>query len=510
MPRQAEPIRLQDGAVLIVGAGLAGLFLALRLAPRPAVVLSPSPLGAGAASAWAQGGIAAALAADDNPALHAEDTVKAGGGLVDPVIAQLIAEDGPARIRDLLALGVPFDRSPDGALMLSLEAAHSRPRVARVAGDLAGKAIMDALAAATRAASHITVLEGQRACAILRDDHTATAGVLCRDRDGNLQPIFAAQTVLAVGGAGGLWQVTTNPATAMAQGMAMAARAGALIADPEFVQFHPTAIDIGLDPAPLATEALRGEGAVLIDQTGAPFMARYHKDAELAPRDVVARAIHRQRRLGEGAFLDCRAAIGAHFPEHFPTVFAACQRAGLDPRLSPIPVAPAAHYHMGGIVTDLWGQTTVAGLSAVGECASTGAHGANRLASNSLLESVVFAHRIAERLREDDAPSTHGGAAEPPAPDLSPSAHTDLRRLMMDHCGVERADADRTAARDGVRAAITAHGPALELIAAAFITQAAANRLESRGGHYCPDHPNPDDPPKRTFLTLPDLNLDLT
>jgi L-aspartate oxidase len=507
MAESSDPMRLPDGAVLIVGAGLAGLFLALQLAPRRAFVLSPSPLGAGAASAWAQGGIAAALAADDDPALHAEDTIKAGAGLVDPVVAKLIAEDGPARIRDLLALGVPFDRTPEGALMLSLEAAHSRARVARVAGDLAGKAIMDALAAATRAAGHITVIEGLRACAIARDAEGRAGGVLVRDGAGALRTILAGETVLAAGGAGGLWRVTTNPATALAQGMAMAAGAGALIADPEFVQFHPTAIDVGLDPAPLATEALRGEGAILIDAAGEPFMARYHADAELAPRDIVARAIQRQRRAGLGAFLDCRAAIGTHFPEHFPTVFAACQRAGLDPREAPIPVAPAAHYHMGGVVTDLWGKTTVERLSAVGECASTGAHGANRLASNSLLESVVFAHRIAERLRDGAAATPKVASAQAPATDLAGAPHQTLRALMMDHCGVERGAEDRAAAKAGVSDLITSHGLALELIAAALITHAAAARLESRGGHYCPDHPNPDVSPRRTFLTLADLDL---
>jgi L-aspartate oxidase len=507
MTMGSDPIRLPDGAVLIVGAGLAGLFLALQLAPRRAFVLSPSPLGAGAASAWAQGGIAAALAADDDPALHAADTIKAGAGLVDPIVAKLIAEDGPARIRDLLALGVPFDRTPEGALMLSLEAAHSRARVARVAGDLAGKAIMDALAAATHAAAHITVIGGLRACAIARDGQGRAGGALVRDASGALRTILAGETVLAVGGAGGLWQVTTNPATALAQGMAMAAAAGALIADPEFVQFHPTAIDVGLDPAPLATEALRGEGAILIDAAGAPFMARYHPDAELAPRDIVARAIHRQRRNGLGALLDCRTAIGAHFPDHFPTVFAACQRAGLDPRTQPIPVAPAAHYHMGGTVTDLRGKTTLERLSAVGECASTGAHGANRLASNSLLESVVFAHRIAERLREEGAATPAAATAQPPPPDLAGAPRQALRRLMMDHCGVERSAEDRGAAKLGVSNLIARHGPALELIAAGLITQAAAARLESRGGHYCPDHPNTDDPPRRTFLTIADLDI---
>ncbi|MBU6372534.1 MAG: L-aspartate oxidase [Alphaproteobacteria bacterium] len=495
-----------DDSVLVIGAGLAGLFLALELAPRRVIVLSPTPLGSGAASAWAQGGIAAALAADDDPELHAADTVAAGAGLVDPVVARLIAEDGPGRVRDLLALGVPFDRSEDGSLRLSLEAAHSRPRVARVAGDLAGKAIMDALAAAVRSAAHVRVVEGLRALALLRDDTGAAAGALCRDRDGRLVSLAAAETVLATGGVGGLWRVTTNPASALGHGLAMAAQLGALIGDPEFVQFHPTAIDVGRDPAPLATEALRGEGAALVDATGAPFMARYHPRGDLAPRDVVARAIARQIAAGAGAFLDCRAAVGAAFPEHFPTVFAACQQAGLDPRTAPIPVAPAAHYHMGGVVTDLWARTTVPGLSAIGECASTGAHGANRLASNSLLESVVFAKRCAERLREDPGRAPAAGRAGAP-PDLPAEARAALRALMQRHCGVERDAQDRAAARDGVHALVARHGLASDLVAAAFVVEGAARRLESRGGHWAPDHPNAEDPPRRTFLTLRQLEL---
>mgnify|MGYP000967018915 CR=1 FL=1 len=494
-------------AVLIVGAGLAGLFLALKLAPRKCVVLSPTPLGEGAASAWAQGGLAAAFAPEDSVELHAQDTINAGAGLVDPVVAHLIADAGPARVRDLLALGVPFDHSADGALKQSLEAAHSKPRVVRVSGDLAGKAIMDALIEAVAAAPHITMIEGLAACALLQDQQGEARGVLARDRNDAIVSIEAAETVFATGGAGGLWRVTTNPASALAHGLAMAARAGAAIADPEFMQFHPTAIDIGRDPAPLATEALRGEGAKLIDANGEPFMARYHKLADLAPRDVVARAIHRQLREKKGAFLDGRAAIGAHFEHEFPTVFKACMGAGIDPRVAPIPVAPAAHYHMGGVVTDLWGLTSIARLSAVGECASTGAHGANRLASNSLLESVVFAHRIAERLRDAEAGLPANPAAQRCPPELSANGRTRLRALMGDHVGVERSAADRAAACAGVRTLIAEEGLTNELLAAAFIAEGAARRLESRGAHYCPDHPNLAPQAVRTFLTMRDLAL---
>lgn len=500
MAAPIEEVRLADGEVLIVGAGLAGLFLALKLAPRPCLVLSPAPLGEAAASAWAQGGLAAALAPEDSPALHAADTVAAGAGLVDPIIARLIAEAGPARVRDLLSIGVPFDRSPDGALSQSLEAAHSHPRVVRVAGDLAGRAIMDALAAAIRAAGHVRVVERASALAILQDKAGRAAGVLARDPSGALVRILAGETVLATGGAAALWRVTTNPPSSTGRGLAMAALAGAMIADPEFVQFHPTAIDVARDPAPLATEALRGEGARLVDAAGEAVMPRHHPSGDLAPRDVVARAIALERLGGRPVYLDARAAVGDHFPTAFPTVFAACMAAGLDPRVSLIPVAPAAHYHMGGVATDLWGKTSVERLSAIGECASTGAHGANRLASNSLLEAVVFADRCAERLREDAAARTPAEAHGEAPPDLPDPALQALRAVMEAQCGVARGPAERAGALAWVREALERHGPAAPLVAAAFVTAGGAGRLESRGGHFCPDHPTPREPARRTFL----------
>jgi len=480
-------------SILIVGAGLAGLFLALKLAPRRVVVLSQAPLGQASASAWAQGGLAAALSPEDDAALHADDTIAAGAGLVDPAIAELIAREGPARVVDLVALGVPFDRTPDGKLAQSLEAAHSRPRVVRVSGDLAGKAIMDALISAARAAPHIDIAENRRARVLLRDSNGRIGGVVCDDGT----RFEARETVLATGGVGGLYAVTTNPPEAMGQGVAMAARAGALVADPEFVQFHPTAIDIGRDPAPLATEALRGEGAHLVNAAGEAFVAN------LAPRDVVARAIHIERMAGRGAFLDAREAIGAHFPRTFPTVFAACMSAGLDPRIAPIPVAPAAHYHMGGLLTDAWGRTTLAGLWAVGECASTGAHGANRLASNSLLEAVVFAHRIAERLREEDAPPPTPVTSDAAPPHLPDAPHAELRALMQAHAGVVREAGGLKLALDAVAKLCDVHGQALPLIVAHLILKAAHAREESRGAHFRSDFPHAADP-QRSFLTRND------
>ena len=482
--------------ILIVGAGLAGLFLALKLAPRRVTVLSQAPLGLASSSAWAQGGLAAALAVDDAPDLHAQDTIAAGAGLVDPAIAALIARDGPARVMDLVALGVPFDRTPDGTLAQSLEAAHSRPRVVRVSGDLAGKAIMDALIAAVRTAPHIELIENAQAVALLQGANGDVCGVLCRNAcDEAALP--ASEVVIATGGIGGLFAVTTNPAEALGHGMAMAAVAGALIADPEFVQFHPTAIDVGRDPAPLATEALRGEGAHLLNANGDAFVS------DLAARDVVARAIHLERAAGRGAFLDARAAVGAKFPEHFPTVFAACMAAGLDPRTSPIPVAPAAHYHMGGIATDAWGRTTLAGLSAVGECASTGAHGANRLASNSLLEAVVFAHRIAERLRDSSAAKTAPPTSCPAPPALPEPARGELRACMQADCGVVREHAGLARALARVDALRESIGPANALVAARLILTAALARKESRGAHFRSDFPDAN-APQRTFLTRAD------
>ena len=488
--------------MLIVGAGLAGLFLALEIAPRKCTVISPAPLGGAASSAWAQGGLAAALHPDDSPEQHASDTVAAGSGLVDPVIARLIAEEGPARVRDLITLGVPFDKTPDGALALSLEAAHSHPRVARVAGDLAGKAIMDALVAAVGAADHITVREGVRAVSLMQDDNKAIAGVILRDDNGILSTLTARETVLCTGGTGGLFQVTTNPAAARGDALAMGYETGALIADVEFVQFHPTAIDIGRDPAPLATEALRGEGATLHNTDGGAFMQNYHELAELAPRDEVARAIHSERAAGRGAFLDCRAAVGSHFPEHFPTVFTYCKSAGIDPRTEMIPVAPAAHYHMGGIVADFWGRSTLDGLSVCGECTSTGAHGANRLASNSLLEAVVFAQRIADRLRNADLPDPGTSTGHVPLA-LPHDALQTLRGAMSTQCGVVRDETGLTALLATIDTLEAANGPARPLITARLMAQSALDRKESRGGHFRSDFPD-SLPAQRKFLLRPE------
>lgn len=484
--------------VLIIGAGLAGLFLALKIAPRRCTIVSPAPIGTAASSAWAQGGLAAALDPADSAKAHAEDTVLAGAGLVDPVVARLIAEEGPARVMDLLKLGVPFDRTEDGALALSLEAAHSRPRVARVAGDLAGKAIMDALILAAKQTESITLIETAKAIALMRDDNGRVAGVALRYADGRVAARLARETVLCTGGSGGLFAVTTNPPGARGDALAMGLMAGALIADTEFVQFHPTALDVRRDPAPLATEALRGEGSRLLNSNGTPFMARYHEEAELAPRDEVARAIHAERAAGRGAFLDARKAVGAAFPEHFPTVFNACRLAGIDPRKSPMPISTAAHYHMGGIVSDFWGRSSLDGLSVCGECASTGAHGANRLASNSLLEAVVFAERISRRLR-DATLDLPGASATTLPPDLPYETLQALRVKMAENCGVVRTKATLKALTTWLNKQEAIYGSARALVAARLIAEPALARTESRGGHYREDFKD-ETAPARSFI----------
>lgn len=489
--------QLPQDAVLIIGAGLAGLYLALNLKPRKAVVLAAKPVSEGAASAWAQGGVAAALAAGDSPQAHAADTVRVGAGLVDPEIAALIAREGPDLVRNLAGLGVPFDRDADGQFVLSREAAHSAARVARVSGDLAGKSIMEVLVARAKDAAWIELVEG-KALDLVRDTQGRVCGVLAATEDG-LTEFAAGEVVIASGGVGGLYAVTTNPPSSRGDGLAMAARAGAVIGEAEFVQFHPTAIDIGRDPAPLATEALRGEGALLVDADGARLVD--HPDGELAPRDIVARDVHRASIAGRRPFLDARAAIGAAFPDTFPTVFSACLSAGIDPRTDLIPVAPAAHYHMGGVRVDSYGASSLPGLSVCGEAACTGAHGGNRLASNSLLEAIVFARRIAERLRDAPAlPATPQLVTAPPR--LARDDLARLREMMARHAGVERNAAGLAALLDEINAMEARNGAANPLIAARLIAASALMREESRGAHARMDYPQTADTARRSAVTL--------
>ncbi|MDH2404041.1 L-aspartate oxidase [Bradyrhizobium sp. SSUT18] len=482
--------------VVIVGGGLAGLFCALKLAPRPVTLISAAPLGQGASSAWAQGGIAAAMAEGDTPEAHAADTIAVGGGIVDAAVALGIAREAAPRIHDLLGYGVPFDRDLEGRLAVGREAAHSARRIVHVRGDGAGAAIIAALSDAVRRTPSIRLIEGFVAEALLTEDGAVTGLQLREAGNFAARPmLLAARTVvLATGGIGHLYAATTNPREASGSGLAIAARAGAVIADPEFVQFHPTAIMVGRDPAPLATEALRGEGATLINGHGERFMAARHPLAELAPRDIVARGVFAEIAAGRGAFLDARQALGTRFAEKFPTVHASCIAAGIDPATQAIPIAPAAHYHMGGIAVDDRGRSSINGLWAGGEVSSTGAHGANRLASNSLLEAVVYAARIADDIagRAVPSPARLPDALVTPrggAPDAA--AVKRLRTMMSAHVGVIRDGHDLL---EAVRsfAALEREATSIEVsnmaTAALLVAASAWSRRESRGAHFRSDH----------------------
>ena len=491
--------RVHHDGVLIVGAGLAGLSAALSAAPHKALVLTAQPLLRGSSSAWAQGGIAAALGAPDHASVHAADTVAAGAGIDDSRVAERITAEGRGAVERLVRAGAPFARTETGGYALSLEAAHSHPRVARVKGDGAGRAIMEAVVATALASPTVEIRQNVKLLALLKDADGRVRGVLAED-GGKQVEFVAAATILATGGLGGLYAVTTNPRELRGEGLAAAALAGATIADPEFVQFHPTAIDIGADPAPLATEALRGAGAKLVDASGHPFMAAYHPMAELAPRDMVARANHRERIEGRGAFLDARAAVGPAFPHAYPAVFAAAMSAGIDPRTQPIPIAPAVHYHMGGIAADVYGHTSLPGLYAAGECAATGLHGANRLASNSLLEAAVCGDLAGRAASLESDPKTEPLPATAP-PALPDEALAELRQAMADDVGVLRDQAGLDRALALIDRLESQYGKALPLVAARHIVLGALNRKESRCAHFRADYPQLAPSSGRTFIT---------
>ena len=482
-------IKSIDGRPLVIGGGLAGLMTALHLAPEPVVLLSKTPLGIETSSALAQGGIAAAVGVDDDPALQIADTLAAGDGLCDATAVTRIVSAGPAAIEDLTRYGVRFDRDAAGKLRLGLEAAHSRKRIVHAGGDASGREIIRALVEAVRATPSITLIEGL-AARRLTIENGAVTGVLA---NGPCGPVLlpTGRVVIATGGIGGLFQHGTNPAGSFGQGLGLAARAGAVLADLEFIQFHPTALDAAGFPLKLISEAVRGEGAVLVDETGRRFMAKV-PGAELAPRDVVARQIWRHMMEGHHVFLDARAAKGLDFPSRFPAITALCAGAGVDPMREPIPIRPAAHYHMGGIKVDLDGRSSLEGLWACGEVACTGLHGANRLASNSLLEATVCGRFVAESLK-----GTPAGYRPVATVDILPPSHSDphpVRPILSRAAGVLRDQATLEAAAAALYPLATDNGPAADpALVGLMIVTAALRRAESRGAHARSDFPDHDE-----------------
>ena len=488
--------------ILIVGAGLAALYAALELAPRPVLMISPEPLGLGASSAWAQGGVAAAMAKSDSAEAHARDTLKAGDGTVDAEVADMVTRMARDHILDLTELGAPFDRDADGNYVMSREAAHSAARVVRVKGDQAGQQIMETLIEEVRATASIQVIEGTEALR-LETRENAVTGVWIRRSDQPSAPVLITcpAVLLAGGGSGGLFAHTTNPPRIRGQVIGLAARAGAQVSDAEFVQFHPTAVDCGEDPAPLATEALRGEGAILINSDGHRFMLDQHPDAELAPRDVVARGIFAETQAGRRPMLDTRAALGTEVLTRFPALAETCARAGIDPVADPIPVAVAAHYHMGGIETDMRGRASLGRLWVSGEAAATGLHGANRLASNGLLEALVYARRAAGDIAKTlmmpkGAVDELHPTFEPSTQEMDGTAVQKLRQTMTTYVGMRR-NAKGLRQALATLAELEAAQPQDEAFlnmcaTATLIATCALERRESRGGHFRTDYPQPD------------------
>ena len=485
---------------LVVGSGVAGLHTAWRASELGDVTVLTKRSLFDSATAYAQGGIAAALGAGDSPELHRKDTLAAGAALCDAEAVQVLVEEGPTRVRELQAAGARFDLDPDGDFKLGREAAHSRHRIVHASGDQTGAEVARTLVAKVRESSRVRVEEKARVLdLIIVDDGSGPqcAGVRCSIA-GKAVEIIADATVLATGGCGQIYRYTTNPDVATGDGFAIAHRAGARLADMEFVQFHPTALDTPENPLVLISEAVRGEGAVLLNARGVRFMPRLHALAELAPRDVVAREIFREQQATGTVYLDARK-LGAAFVTRFPGIDALCKARGIDPSEDLIPVTPAAHYMMGGIVTDLAGRSSIARLYAVGEVARTGVHGANRLASNSLLEGLVFAERVARDLAEtpQDFPEPEPASwTVPPLADRGAAqvAADAIRQVMWENAAISRTAPGLRRCLDRLtqieeRLQEGATEERNLLTTARLVAEAALLRKESRGGHFRSDFP---------------------
>lgn len=527
----ASPGWAQECDVIVVGSGIAGLATAIhaRRAGHSVMVVTKSNVTAGS-TAWAQGGIAAALADDDTPFQHRRDTLIAGAGLCDDHAVDVLVNEGAGAIRDLVEWGTAFDRDPEGALELTREGGHQLRRIAHAGGDATGAEISRAMVAAVRNSPGISVVEHALALDLLMDDQGAAQGitlhVMGEGQVDGVGSVLAPAVVLATGGVGQVFSASTNPTVATGDGVALGMRAGAPVADMEFVQFHPTVLWLGGDAIgqqPLVSEAVRGEGAFLVDDSGDRFMREEHPMGDLAPRDVVAKAIMRRMRAtgAEHVWLDGRHLGPQMWQERFPTILASLLSHEIDPRVDFIPVAPAQHYTSGGLRTDTWGRTGIRGLFACGECSCTGVHGANRLASNSLLEGLVFADRIGAVLRSE-LPTRRDPVPPRALSDLIPGPERgQLQQVMTEGVGVLRTAESTGAAldvissipRDEADTGSTQSWETTNLVTvASAIAAAAAQRTETRGSHWREDFPDRDDAHwrRRIVSTLqPDGTLEL-